>query len=78
MSLYHSIRMAPRDEVAVSVLRDIGGQFEILRLFIGQDGFLYFDIVLSRDDLEYMNKQWGWAIVSWCDLDQDDKDGSFI
>lgn len=70
--------MGPRDEVAVSVLREIGKQFEVLRLFLGTDGFLYFDIVLSREDVEYMKEQWGWAIASWCDLDQDDTGGSFI
>lgn len=70
MTEEHCIRMGLNDKVAIGIIRDIWEQFPDINLFMGKYGCPFIDLYLTLDDFKYVKRQYGWAVISWCDMDQ--------
>ena len=76
MTEEHKIRIGLNDQVAIGVLGDMSEHFQDIIgvygcMFIDIYGAFNIDLELSLDDVKFLKQQYGWAIVSYCDMDQD-------
>ena len=71
MTEEHIIRITLNDQVAIGVIFDIWDQFIGNDVFMASYGALFIDLELSLDDVKFLKNQYGWAITSYCDMNQD-------
>lgn len=77
MEAVHNIEFVIDEDVAIRVLYAISEMFCCPSIGTYEDGEVFFNIYLTREQAINFYDLYGWALVEICDMDQDDG-GAFI
>lgn len=76
-TVQHDLMFALRPEISIGVLYDIASKYAIdVELPVLDDHWLYFHIIMTKEDFADFKTEYDWAIGYYCDMDQEDG-GSF-
>ena len=67
----HDIMFALRDEIAIKVLYRIISMYNVTLEVDDTDNWVYFHILMDREELREFNTEFSWALAFCCDMDQD-------
>lgn len=73
----HTIRFTLRDQISISVLYKIIYEYRI-RSADNVDGWLWIDVELKKEEVKEFLMEYGWAVSSITDLEQDSPEGSYL